>query len=319
MAPNVRRGQGPPDEPSVLADERRFEEWRNRAAPGCVAPLTSVTPSHRSRARRLAAPRICEDARAMKFVSLEEARAATGLKLVVAASLPSPWSEAAKGLLHIKGLEASLVRFSSGDKAVREWMGWHNVPVLLAPGEPVRTHWSEILETAERLGAGVGRPSLVPADEDDRVRLFGLTHELLGENGLVWSSRLLVIHRGLVTEGREGFALRVAQYLAPKYGYAPGQVDAAQARVRSLFDRFARLLEGKTYALGGALSGLDVYLATAIAPLAPMSEEHCPDTHPRVRHAFATASPELSSAIPPVLVAHRDRIYAEHLELPVRL
>ena len=54
----------------------------------------------------------------MKFVTLEEARTATGLKLVVAASLPSPWSEA----------------------------------VLLAPGEPIRTHWTEILETVERLG-----------------------------------------------------------------------------------------------------------------------------------------------------------------------
>jgi len=89
--------------------------------------------------------------------------------------------------------------------------------------------------------------------------------------------------------------------------------------VRSLFDRFARLLEGKTYALGGALTALDLYIATAISPLAPMPEELCPDTHPIVRHAFATASPDLSNAIPPILVSHRDRIYAKHLELPVRL
>jgi len=33
------------------------------------------------------------------------------------------------------------------------------------------------------------------------MRLFGLAHELLGENGLVWSSRVLVIHRGLATGG----------------------------------------------------------------------------------------------------------------------
>jgi len=118
----------------------------------------------------------------MKFVALEEARAEPGLKLVVAASLPSPWSEAAKGILHVKGIDAQLVRFSSTDKAVREWMGWHNVPALLAPGEPIRTHWTEILETAERLGAEQGSRSLVPADEDDRMRLFGLAHELLGEN-----------------------------------------------------------------------------------------------------------------------------------------
>jgi glutathione S-transferase len=255
----------------------------------------------------------------MRFVTLEEARAATGLKLVVAASLPSPWSEAAKGILHVKGLDAVLVRFASTDKAVREWMGWHNVPVLLAPGEPIRTHWTEILETAERLGAERGSPTLVPTAEDERMQLFGLAHELLGENGLVWSGRLLVIDRGLVTEGKEGFPVRIAQYLAPKYGHAPERVDAARARVRAVFDRFARLLEGKTYALGGALTALDLYIATAIAPFAPMSEALCPDTHPIVRHAFATASPDLSKAIPPALVAHRDRIYEKHLEVPVRL
>lgn len=255
----------------------------------------------------------------MRFVALEEARAATGLKLVVAASLPSPWSEAAKGILHVRGIDALLVRFSSTDAAVREWMGWHNVPVLLAPGEPIRTHWSEIIEAAERMAAGGGTPSLVPTDEDERIQLFGLANELLGDSGLVWASRLLVIHRGLVTGGQEGFPLRIAQYLAPKYGYAPERVDAARARVRSLFDRFARLLEGRQYALGTALTALDLYVATAIAPLAPMSEELCPDTHPIVRHAFATASPDLSRAIPPVLVAHRDRIYARHLELPVHL
>jgi glutathione S-transferase len=254
----------------------------------------------------------------MRFVALEEARAATGLKLVVAASLPSPWSEAAKGILHVKGIDALLVRFASTDKAVREWMGWHNVPVLLAPGEPIRTHWTEILETAERLG-GEGTPSLVPTDEDDRMRLFGLAHELLGENGLVWSSRLLVIHRGLVTEGQEGFPLRIAQYLAPKYGYAPARVDAARARIRSVQERFARLLEGEDYLLGRGLTALDVYLACAIWPFAPMSDELCPDTHPIVRHAFATAAPDLTKTVPAALVAHRDRIYAKHLELPVRL
>lgn len=253
----------------------------------------------------------------MRFVGLEEARTANGVKLVVAASLPSPWSEAAKGILHVKGIDALLVRFSSTDAAVREWMGWHNVPVLLVPGEPIRTHWSEILETAERLGPE--RPSLVPTDEDARVRLFGLAHELLGENGLAWSFRLLAIHRGLVTGGQEGFPLRIAQYLAPKYGHAPERVDAASARVRSLFERFARLLEGETYALGGVLTALDLYVATAIGPFAPMSEQLCPDTHPIVRHAFATASPDLTAGIPHILVAHRDRIYERHLELPVRL
>jgi len=251
----------------------------------------------------------------MRFVPLEEARTAPGWKLVVAASLPSPWSEAAKGILHVKGIDAVLVRFASSDAAVKEWMGWHNVPVLLVPGEPIRTHWSDILEAAERAGG----PPLVPRDPDARARLFGLAHDLLGENGLVWAGRLLVIHRGLVTEGKEGFPLRVARYLAPKYGHAPERIDAARDRVRSLFDRFAALVDGRPYALGHELTALDLYLATALAPFAQMPEDLCPGIHPAVRHAFDTAAPDLWAALPSALRAHRDRIYERHLELPVRL
>jgi len=51
------------------------------------------------------------------------------------------------------------------------------------------------------LRPGGGGPSLVPTEAQERMRLFGLAHELLGENGLVWSSRVLVIHRGLATGG----------------------------------------------------------------------------------------------------------------------
>ncbi|HEY1954098.1 MAG TPA: glutathione S-transferase C-terminal domain-containing protein [Polyangiaceae bacterium] len=252
----------------------------------------------------------------MRFVTLEEARSADGPKLVVAASLPSPWSEAAKGIFHVKGIDALLVRSSSTDAAVREWSGWHNVPVLVVPGEPIRTHWADILERAERLEP---RVPLVPADDDARMRLFGLAHELLGENGLVWSGRMLVIHRGLETQGKEGFPLKIAQYLAPKYGYASERVDAARARVRAIFDRFAKMLDGRTYLLGDMLTALDIDLATAIAPFAQMPEASCPGLHPIVRHAFDTAAPDLSREMPSVLRAHRDRIYEKHLELPIRL
>src|SRR5579883_1093756 len=118
----------------VSTGTAQYNGWRNGlpAAPGTPAAPRAVT---RTKGRWLAAGCACDDPCAMRFVALEEARAATGVKLVVAASLPSPWSEAAKGILHVKGIDALLVRFSSSDTAVREWMGWHNVPVLLAPDE----------------------------------------------------------------------------------------------------------------------------------------------------------------------------------------
>lgn len=252
----------------------------------------------------------------MKFASLEEARAARGVRLVVAGGVPSPWSEAAKGIFTVKAIDGLLVRFTANDEPLKQWTGWHNVPVLMIDDEPPRIHWTEILEAAERLG---GARSVCPADEDARARMFGLAHELLGENGLVWCARLSVIHRGLITEGKEGFPFSVAQRLALKYGYAADRVPAARARVQAIVQRFSKLAEADAYLLGGALTALDIYLATAIAVLVPMSPELCPNQYPRVRHAFETGDRELSASVPRAVIEHRDRIYQRHLGLPVEV
>ena len=60
--------------------------------------------------------------------------------------------------------------------------------------------------------------------------MFGLSHEILGEGGLVWNVRLLLIHSGVTTDGRAGWPKPVAEYLARRYGYAPDRVAAARAR-----------------------------------------------------------------------------------------
>jgi glutathione S-transferase len=252
----------------------------------------------------------------MKFATLDEARAARGTRLVVAAGVPSPWSEAAKGTFVVKGLEGLLVRFLATDDNLKQWTGWHNAPVLMLDDEPPRIHWTEILEAAERLG---GSRKLLPGDDDLRARMLGLSHELLGENGLVWCSRLLVIHQGLVTEGKAGFPVPLAKSLGAKYGYAPERVGPARDRVRSILHRFAALADGREYLLGDTLTAVDIHLAAALAPLIPMSAEQCPGTHPRIRRAFETAEPELNASVPASLRAHRDRIYSRHLGLPVEL
>jgi glutathione S-transferase len=257
----------------------------------------------------------------VKFVDLEQARACDGVRLVVVGSIPSPWSEAAKGIFVVKEIDGVLVRFAPRDTAVKQWTGHHNAPVLLIASEPPRTHWSDILEAAERLG---GRVSLVPTDADARIRLFGLAHELMGEGGLVWNSRLLVIHRGLTTEGREGFPLRLASYLAPKYGYAPERAAMATARMLWILDRFRLIAEtsrasGSQYLLGDRLSALDIYLATALAVVAPMPEDECPGVPPALRRAFETAYPDIAATVPVALREHRDLIYRRHLGLPVEV
>ena len=151
----------------------------------------------------------------MRFVELEEARQASGLRLVIATNVPSPWSQAAMGLFDMKGLGYLAVRYRRSDEEIRRWTGARNVPVVLFDDEPPRTGWAEIVTLGERLG---GRMSLVPDDDDGRVRMFGLSHEILGEEGLGWNVRLLVTHASLTTDGRAGWPKPVAEYLAPRYG-----------------------------------------------------------------------------------------------------
>ena len=39
------------------------------------------------------------------YASVEEAIVRRGVRMVVVGNVPSPWGEAAKGILHIKGIE----------------------------------------------------------------------------------------------------------------------------------------------------------------------------------------------------------------------
>src|SRR3954470_7636049 len=198
----------------------------------------------------------------IRFVDVAEARSASGVRLVVSGAIPSPWSEAAKGLFHVRGIPILAVRFRRADQELGAWTGAHNVPVLLYDDEPPRTGWAEILALAERMP---GRMSLVPRDAERRVRLFGLAHELAGEGGLGWNSRLLMIHGSFATDGASGFPMPVARYLAPKYGYAAERIPAAVDRIREILRVFEDKLaqsraQGWSYLLGADVSALDIYL-----------------------------------------------------------
>jgi glutathione S-transferase len=293
-----------------------------RFAPRASAPPRTGREAGAARGVQREDPRAPNllSALAMRFVELEEARAAPGLRVVIAGGVPSPWSQGALGLFAMRGVRPLVVRFRRAAQEVRAWTGSWDAPVVVYEREPPRTGWAEILSLADRLGDG---PPLVPADDDGRVRLFGLAHELLGENGLGWCVRLLLVHASVTTDGREGWPAPVAADLAPKYGYAPERAPAAKARAISILRSFGRLREeraarGDDYLLGDAPTALDVYAAVALGVVVPLPPDDCP-MHERVRHAFATLDGDVRAAASPALVAHRDLMYARHLPLPVQM
>jgi glutathione S-transferase len=245
-----------------------------------------------------------------EYVSVEEAMKRGGLRMVVVGDVPSPWGEAAKGLLHIKGIEWVAVRLAYDSEPLKKWAGQRNGPVAIYENEPPRPGWAEILLLAERLAPP---PSLLPEDPAERALAFGLAHEICGEAGLGWARRLQLVHAGLQNAG--GFPERVAKYLGKKYGYSPEAGAASGARVAKLLAMLVARLKaqrgaGSRYYVGDSLTAVDVYSATFTALFGPLPPEHC-KMELGTRAAFETRDAQTEAALDPILFEHRDMMYAE--------
>jgi glutathione S-transferase len=255
---------------------------------------------------------------AFHYIGVEEARKRNGLRVVVVGGVPSPWGEAAKGILHIKRIDWAAVRLVYDSEPLREWAGQRSAPVAIYDSEKPRSGWAEILLLAERLAPV---PSLLPTDPVERALVFGISHEICGEEGLGWSRRLQLIHAGLQNAG--GFPQQLAKYLGRKYGYRPEKAVDATARVATLLGMLATRLKtqhenGSRYYVGNSLTAVDVYSATFMALFDPLPHQQC-EMAASVRAAFETRDVQTEDALDPILFKHRDMMYAESLELPLSL
>ena len=252
------------------------------------------------------------------YIELDEAIAADGLRMVVVGNVPSPWGEAAKGILHMKQIRWSAVRLVYDSPALKDWAGELSGPVAIYNDEKPRSGWAEILFLAEALGP---EPGLIPTDATQRAQMFGFCHEIMGENGLCYARRMQSVHGGITGTG--GFPESVAQYLAGKYGYTPERGENASARVVDLLSMLSTQLKsqkdaGSDYYFGNASTAADVYSAVATAMFAPLPEDQCA-MNPKTRQTFETMDDATRAALDPILLAHRDMMYAKHLELPLNL
>ena len=253
-----------------------------------------------------------------EYVSVDDAIARRGLRMVVVGGVPSPWGEAAKGILHIKGIDWAAVRLVYDSEKLKEWAGQRSGPVAIYDDERPRAGWAEILLLAERLKPA---PALLPKDPAERALVFGLAHEICGEDGLGWTRRLQLVHAGLQNAG--GFPAKVAAYLARKYGYSPEAGAVAGARVVGLLGMLAARLKaqrlaGSRYYVGSTPSAVDVYSATFMALFGPLPSAHCA-MDAGSRKAFETLDAPTVEALNPMLLEHRDMMYREWLELPLAL
>lgn len=252
----------------------------------------------------------------IEYVDLETARAAGGTRFVVTSLVPSPWSEALKGLLAIAGLPALGVRRSRENQhAVDAWTGVDNVPAVMHEREPVRTSWAAIVGLVHRLAPDRG---VLPVDVAARTAVMGTLELIAGEEGIGWSGRLAMIDASLSSQGSVGFPLPVAQFLARRYGYSPEAMAAARARVPAQLDLLAGELRGEYFG-GPRPDAIDVYCAAFLTPLCGSLETECPSMSPTLRAAFDSAGAAFGPSVPAALIDHRERMFGRHLARPIVL
>ena len=251
-------------------------------------------------------------------VSITEAREIGGLRPVVLGGVPSPWTQAAKAILHVKGLPHTLVQRTEDDPpdALESWTGQASFPAAMYEDEPPRCDWAEILLLAERLAP---KPALIPDDPEQRALLFGLSHEIAGEMGLGWCRRLELIDAGRASDPPNP----MSAYLGAKYGGYPESIAQATGRVHEVLRMLDERLRtqraaGNDYLMGPELCALDIYWATFCNLLAPLPPERM-NLADAMRPMFTSSDPVVAAILAEGLLEHRDFIYQEHLVLPVVL
>lgn len=203
---------------------------------------------------------------------------------------------------------------------LQEWTGQSSQPVAIWNDERPRSSWVDQLHLAERLQP---QPALIPAGIADRMAMFGLINEITGEYGLGWQKRVLRVHSQLVSLPADAEARKYFEFVGAKYDYTPALAAAAPARIADILATLDAQLAaqrgaGRRYLVGSRLSALDIHWAAFCGFLNPLPPALCPMAsalrHPEI---YGNEDPLIARALSPALLAHRDFIYAEHLQLPV--
>ena len=258
---------------------------------------------------------------AAEWIDVAEARMRDGLRLALVTGVPSPWGEAAKALFHVKGVPYARVRQQPGgaNAELEAWSGQTSAPVAAWTDEKPRTGWAEILLLAERIAP---KPRLVPEDAASRARLFGLANELCGELGFGWCRRNAGVHLS-IEKAPPGPLREYALGFGRKYGYRAEEGELYGRRVRAILELFTGIAReqrahGSRFLLGEELTALDLYAATFMALLEPLSQADCP-MDDGMRNFYTLRDPVQRAPGDELLLEHRDFVYRQFLELPVVL
>jgi hypothetical protein len=251
----------------------------------------------------------------MDYLTIEQGRVQSGLLLVLTRGVPGPWGEAAKALFRLHGLEFKPVQQLAGDPNLElvEWTGHRNAPIALYEDEAPRVHWLQILGLAERLGTG---PSLIPDDRAERMFMIGLINEIAGEGGLAWNARALMFRHMVEAHGPGAGDNPMFQ----DYLYSAEAAQSGLTKIEGLLEYLASHMKaqqetGSGFLVGDAFTAADVYWAYFSNMLQTLPQEQCPVPE-GLRKTWGILGQSVSS-YDPIIIEQRDRIFADHLTLPL--
>jgi glutathione S-transferase len=251
--------------------------------------------------------------KSMKYVGINEAISADGLRIVIVKAMPSAWGIAAKAMAEFKSLDflcAHQIPMSDNPE-LTAWAGTNSAPVVAWNDEPPLNRWNDILLLLERLAP---EPRLVPENPAERIAVFGIGHEICGELGFGWNRRIDLM-RPAPGEAPGPFA--------QKYHYREDEAKLANSRVIALMQELAARLKrqrdsGSEYLVGSTVTAADFYWATFSNFVALQPQEVCP-INPQARPMFERTPAEITDAIEPILIEHRDRMMQRYFKLPLEL
>jgi glutathione S-transferase len=253
----------------------------------------------------------------MDYKTVAEAKDMPGLRVVLSVGVPAPWSEAVKGICHVKRLPFIPVgqRVGEDNEDLVAWTGIRNAPTVVFNGERPLDRWLDILMLAERLQP---EPRLLPTNPEDRIQVVGLAHEICGEWGFGWCRRAMLIGGN---RPQKEFGQGAAERMRRDYSISEKSADSSQARVADILTAIAkRLREQRSldspYLIGRELTAVDIYWACFATLIGPLPNDLCPMPE-SARRMFSEAPPIVTDAKDPILFEHRNFIYNEHLKLPV--
>jgi len=251
----------------------------------------------------------------MDYQDVAAGKTAEGLRLVLTAGVPAPWSMAAKAVFALKDVPFTPIAQIGGaeNPELVEWTRHRNAPVALYNNEAPRVRWLEIVELAERLGSG---PNLLPDDMEERMRVVGIVNEIGGESGFAWFGRHLMLAGGHEAAGDKV----LSQPMYREYGYGDDTLEYSVQRVQQVLEMLSQQLSsqhamGSSYLVGHDLTAADVYWAFFSQLLRALPEDVNPMPN-GLRKAWGQVARALDD-YDTKLIDQRDFIFAEHLELPL--